>query len=64
MTFKQRFTDFTSDSQMPIQGLTGGLNFHSIFLATKNLLIETRLRTFMLCFSSVEAQNSFRCLIS
>ena len=33
MTFKQRFTYLTSDFQMtPIQWLTDGLNFQSIFL--------------------------------
>ena len=42
ITLKQHLTDLTRDSQMlPIQGLTGGLNFQSIFFATKCLLIET-----------------------
>ena len=47
MTFKQRFTDLISDSQMrpplrtPIQGLTGGLNFQSVFFDIKCLVIES-----------------------
>ena len=41
MTFKQSSTDLTNDSQMhPIQELNGGLNFQSIFFATKCLLME------------------------
>ena len=60
MTFKLRFTDLTSDCQLPpIQGLTGGLNFKSIFFPTKCLLIETWSRVFILYFSSVEAPTKF-----
>ena len=41
MTSKQSSTDLTNDSQMhPIQELNGGLNFQSIFFATKCFLME------------------------
>ena len=39
--------------------ITGGLNFKSIFFATKCLLIDLRSRVFILCFSSAETPTKF-----
>ena len=60
MTFREPFTDFTRDSHIPpIQGLTGGLNFHFIPFATRCLLTVFWSILFMAYFNSFLAPTKF-----
>ena len=60
ITFRECFMDLTRGFHiLPIQGLTGGLNFHFIPFAVRCLLTKFGSMFFMACFNSFEAPTKF-----